>query len=610
MDSLSESRRHVVSDNLFFVLILNFISYRLRPLSSVLTLMAACSVASLLLVSCGTEETVELRDAKGGKKYGGIYHTNEVQEIKTLDPVRLNDASSHHVVHQVAELLVDFDSTLSLVPELAEKWEMSQDGLIYTYHLRKGVLFHDSPCFPNGKGREMKASDVKYCFDRILDARATTSGATYFTDKVKGAQEYYDATGSAGKIPVPAEGVSGFKAVDDYTFTVELKVPFAAFKFYPALGFCYIYPKEAVQHFGQDIFKNLVGTGPFVFEKWEKDQGVTLKRNPNYWGKDADGNQLPYLDGVKCGFIKDERQQIQAFNEGRLEESYRIPTEYFRKVIDENGKVTPEYTKYRIFTVPALSTQFYGMLCTSPEFKDRRVRQAFNYAIDREKIIKFVLQGQAAGPAVHGLVPGSLPAYDSKGITGYSYDPSKAQALMTEAGYPGGKGFPAVTIQLNSGGGRNLLVAEAIQSMLANTLGVKVDVRTLEWAQHTELLEGGKAPLFRLGWIADYPDPENFLNLFYGKNIPPSGPSPINSTRYSNPDFDALYARALVTLDDTERFKLYRQAEQIAVNDAPMIFIYHDMDYRLVQPYVRDYGGGNSMDRRDLRGVWFDASHK
>ena len=567
---------------------------------------ALCSVVSTLLVSCGEKAAVDLRDAKGGKKYGGTFRMNEVQEIRTLDPVRLNDAPSHHMVHQIAELLVDFDSTLSLTPELATRWEVSPDGLVYTYHLRKGVFFHDSPAFPGNKGREMKAADVKYCFDRMLDARGGAFGASYFTDKVKGAQEFYTATGSQGKTPIPAEGVSGFRAVDDSTFVIELMVPFAAFKYYPALGFCYIYPKEAVDHFGQDFFRNLVATGPFALVAWEKDQGVTLKRNENYWGTDADGNRLPYLDGIKLSFIKTEQQQISEFNAGNLEESYRISSEFFRQVINEDGTLTPEYSKYKLFRVQALSTQFYGLLTTDPVLKDIRVRQAINYAVDRDKIVKFVLQGQAAGPAIHGLVPPSVPGYNVAGIKGYSFDLAKARALMAEAGYPDGKGFPAMTIQLNSGGGRNELVAQAIQNMLTSGLGIKVDVKILEWAQHQELLENAKAPIFRLGWIADYPDPENFLNLFYGKTIPPTGASPINSTRYNNPRFDSLFARAIVTLDDAQRFQLYAEAEQIAVSDAPMLFLFHDMDYRLVQPWVKGYDGGNPMDRRDFRSVWFD----
>jgi peptide/nickel transport system substrate-binding protein len=162
---------------------------------------------------------------------------------------------------------------------------------------------------------------------------------------------------------------------------------------------------------------------------------------------------------------------------------------------------------------------------------------------------------------------------------------------------------------LNSGGGRNELVAEAIQDMLVKGLGIDVKLQVLEWSQHLELVETGKAQFWRAGWIADYPEPENFLNLLYSRNIPKTGPSPINSTRYSNPQFDALFEQALSTLDDAARYALYAQAEQIAVNDAAMLWIFHDLDYRMVQPYVRGYSS-NAMDRRDLLETWFDYADK
>lgn len=595
--------------------------------------------------------------------YGGIYRMNEVQELRSLDPARLNDAPSHHAVHQIAELLVDFDSNLALQPELASSWRVSDDGLTYTYHLRSGVRFHDNKCFPNGKGRVMTAHDVKYSFDRMLDARTGAFGASYFTDKVKGAREYYEATGAAGSAsrestpksdtvadgnatnpgllalspdsakgtkggmkeertaatsteagssqsagPAPttnlADGASGFVVVDDSTFRIELMRPFAAFKYYPALGFCYIYPHEAVDTYGENFFRNLVGTGPFVLDHWTPGRELAMRRNDHYWRHDEFGNQLPFLDGVRITFIKDEKIQLSEFTEGKLEESYRIPSEFFKQAVTEDGKLTPAYAKYRLHRIAALSTQYYGMLVTSREFGDRRVRQAFNYAIDRDKIIRYVLQGQAAGPATHGIVPPSLPGYPIQQVRGYTFDLVKARALFAEAGFPGGKGFPPVTIQLNAGGGRNKEVAQAMQEMLSKGLGIRVEVKILEWPQHQELLENGRAPLFRLGWIADYPDPENFLNLFYGKAIPPSGASPINSTRYRNTAFDRLFETALATQDDRQRFELYARAEQLAVDDAPMLFIYNDLDYRLVQPWVRDYSS-NAMDRRDFSAAWF-----
>jgi len=613
----------------FIVLTLSVPSSRVAPFAFVIGLVFPLIV--LGASSCGEsaeESRVEQRPGKGGRMYGGVYRLNEVQELRSLDPARLNDAPSHHAVHQIAELLVDFDSNLALQPELATAWDVSEDGLTYTYHIRGGVRFHDNACFPGGKGRVMTAADVKYAFDRILDARAGAFGASYFTDKVRGAREYYEATGAAAQASagdsaavrntsdgtrntkiapssaVPEGGVAGFRVVDDSTFQIELTRPFAAFKYYPALGFCYIYPREAVEHYKENFFRNLVGTGPYALAEWTSGRALVMKRHANYWGRDEFGNQLPFLDGVQFSFIKDEKIQLAEFSEGRLEESYRIPSEFFKKVVTETGALTPEYQKFRLHRIAPLSTQFYGLLVTSKEFADRRVRQAFNYAIDREKIIRYVLQGQAAGPAIHGIVPPSMPGYPIDRVKGYAYDVGKATALMAEAGYPGGKGFPTVTIQLNAGGGRNREVAQAVQEMLSKSLAIKVEVKILEWPQHQEMLENGRSPLFRLGWIADYPDPENFLNLYYGRTVPESGPSPINSTRYRSASFDSLFVLALETQDDQKRMELYAQAEQIAVNDAPMLYIFNDLDYRLVQPWVRDYSS-NTMDRRDFRSVWF-----
>lgn len=556
-----------------------------------------------------SSQTAALRPAEGGKFYGGIYRVNETDAIKTLDPAGLNDAPSHHVVHQIAESLVDFDKDLKLVPELAESWELSEDQLTYTYHLRKGVMYHDSPCFPDGKGREMKASDVKFCFDRILDAKTASKGADYFRGKVQGGQAYYDASTNG---PAPKGGVPGFRVVDDYTFQIQLTAPFAAFKYYPALGMGYIYPPEAVEHFGEDFFRNLVATGPFQLKDWKQDQELNLERFPNYWRKDADGNQLPYLDGVRVTFKADQATMLTDFRNGNLEENYRIPNAFmdavFAKGSSESGdwKLSPEYSQFVVHSVPALATQYYGMLNTDKVFQDKRIRQAFNYAIDRERIIKFVLKGQAAGPGIHGLVPPSMPGYPVNSVKGYTFDLNKAKALMAEAGYPNGKGFPEVNLQLNSGGGRNQDIAEAIQGMLNQNLGIKVNLKLVQWSQHLESIDNGEAPFFRLGWIADYPDPENFLNLLWGRNAAPTGKaSPINSTRYHNPAFDSLFQQALATADDTERLNLYAQAEQIAVNDAPMLWIFHDLDFRLVQPWVKNYFS-NQMDRRDYTDVWFD----
>ncbi len=564
-------------------------------------------LAVLLLGCTRNEQEGQLRPAAGGRFYGGIYRVNEVGEVRSLDPVQINDVSSAHVAEQIYDKLLTLDDSLRLQPELAERWEVSPDGLIYRYYLRRGVLFHDNPCFPQGKGRELTAEDVKYSLTRACDFRTGTLGYSYFRGKVRGADEYYAATREAARTggePAVRE-VSGFVVRDRYTFEIHLLRPFAPFEYYVSLVTFAIVPREAVEYYGADFFRNPVGSGPFIFVSWTPDRQLVLRRNPNYWQRDEYSNALPYLDGIRFSFIKDEKSQLLQFRQGNLEECFRIPAEFFPQIVDEHKQLRGEWRRFRLLRATALSTQYYGMLVTDSLFRNRLIRQAFAYAIDRERIVRYVLKGQAAEPGHYGLVPPSMPDYPARSIRGYRFDPQRARQLLAQAGYPDGKGFPTVTLQLNAGGGRNLQVAEAVQAMLREHLGIEVQLRQVEFAQHLQSIDVGRVPFFRLGWVADYPDPENFLNLLYGKLVPdnPNEISPINSTRYRNPAVDSLLELALATRDRARRIELYARAEQLAIEDAPVLILFHDEDYRLLQPYVAGYRN-NAMDRRMYKYVW------
>ena len=572
-------------------------------------LMVFAALSALIVVpSCkkpGAPEG-ETRPASGGKNYGGIYRVNESGEVRGLDPVGINDVTSSHVAENIYDVLFSFDEQLRLRPELATSCDIAPDGRSYTYHLRTDVWFHDDACFPGGKGRRMTAYDVRYSFTRACDYRANTRTYDYLGGKVVGADAYYESTRRNAPL---RGGVAGFVVVDDSTFRIDLEKPFAPFENYVALTSMSIHPREAVEYYGKDFFQHPVGTGPFVFVSWAPDQHLILKRNPRYWMKDEHGNRLPMLDGVRFSFMKDDKMQLLEFQGGNLEESHRIPNEFFADIVDERKELKGPFRRFRLLRVPSVATQYYGMLMTDPVFKDKRIRQAFNYAVDRSRIIRYILRGQAMGPGIHGLVPPALPGYPANRVNGYTFDPDKARSLLAAAGYPGGKGFPSVTLQLNAGGGRNAQVAEAIQGMLAEHLNVKINLTQVEFAQHLERIDAGRAGFYRLGWVGDYPDPETFLNLLYGKLVPSDGGiSPINSVRFVNPAFDDVFERAIGTTDHAARMELYRQAEQIAIDDAPMIVLFYDEDYRLVQPHVRDYRN-NAMDRRPYKFIWFDLSN-
>jgi peptide/nickel transport system substrate-binding protein len=263
--------------------------------------------------------------------------------------------------------------------------------------------------------------------------------------------------------------------------------------------------------------------------------------------------------------------------------------------------------KFLVQVTPALSVQYYSFKQMSDVFQDIKVRKAFNYAIDRKKIVDFALSGLGV-PADHGIVPPSFENYPIENVKGYEFSIPKAREYLAKAGYPGGLGFPRLTLSLNSGGGTaNLLVAEAVQKMLSENLGIYLDLSITGRAQHYESVESGKAEFWKDAWLADYYDPENFLCLFYGKLVPDdtSESSYYNSTRYKNDDFDKLYSSAIKEWDETKRMELYCKADQKILDDAVIIPLYYDKTVRLLQLYVKNFPV-NSMEVRDLGIVYFE----
>lgn len=564
--------------------------------------------ATVVLSSCGgdngkTEKNTN--EAKGGVKYGGVFKMNETEDFKSLYPLNITMALEQRIANQVFEGLVKLNQEdLSIVAGIAEKWDVNEDASSYTFHLRKGVMFHDNACFEGGKGREVTAHDFKYCLDRICVSSPENQMYWLFKDKVKGANEYYESN-KAGK---PLEGgVSGIKAIDDYTLQIDLNYSFAGFLNIVSHAACFVYPKEAVDTYGADLRINCVGSGPFKINKIKEGETVILGRNESYWQKDEYGNQLPYLDGVKFLFNKEKKAELLEFKKGNLDMVFRLPLEMINDVVGELEDAKKGGNRpYVMQVVPALSVYYLGMQHKLPPFDNVDVRKAFNYAIDRESIVTYTLQGEGRA-ALHGIVP-PFKGYDFENVKGYEFDVEKAKEHLANAGYPGGKGFPEITLQINPGGGdRNVQIAEVVQKMLNENLGINIKIEQMQFAQHLENLETGKATFWRAGWIADYPDPENFLNLLYGGHVPAdlSTKAYINAMRYQSTSFDSIFNAALRTVDDAQRFELFRQADQKQVDDAAIMPIFYDENTRLIQVYVKNFPS-NAMEYRDMTEVYFD----
>ncbi len=564
--------------------------------------------ATVILSSCGGDNNnnnINEKAANGGVKYGGVFKMNETEDFKSLYPLNTTMAIEHRIANQVYEGLVKLDQEdLSILPSLAEKWEVNEDATSYTFHIRKGVMFHDNNCFEGGKGRELKASDFKYCFDRVAVSDPSNQMYWLFKDKVKGANEYHESINN--KTPLEA-GISGIQAIDDYTLQIDLNYSFAGFLNIVSHNACYVYPKEAVDEYGMEMRVNCVGTGPFRVKKIKESETVILDRNPSYWDTDEHGNELPYLDGIKFSFNKEKKAELLEFKKGNLDMVFRLPLEMISDVVGELEDAKKGGNRpYVMQVVPALSVFYLGFQHKLEPFDNMDVRKAFNYAIDRESIVTYTLQGEGR-PGLHGFVP-PFKGYDYENVKGYEFSAEKAKKHMAKAGFPNGNGFPEITLQINPGGGdRNVQIAEVVQKMLNENLGINIKIEQMQFAQHLENLETGKATFWRAGWIADYPDPENFLNQFYSKHVPEdiSTKAYINSMRYQSLKFDSLFDIALREIDEAKRMELFRQADQVAIDEAAVMPIFYDENTRLIQVYVKNFPS-NSMEYRDMTEVYFD----
>jgi oligopeptide transport system substrate-binding protein len=574
--------------------------------------LAFALLSAIFLTSCGPDTTdgSQGRPANGPVKYGGVFRMNENEDFRTLYPIEIVDVVGSHIGSQVYEGLVKFNQKdLSVMPGLAYRWETLDNATRFIFHLRKGVMFHDDACFPEGKGREFKASDVKYCFDKLCFASSHNQQyPNTFKDRVVGANAYFE---SSEKKAALKGGVSGVVMVDDSTIELKLTRPMPSFLSILCTQGCWIYAPEAFDKYGDEMRIKCVGTGPFKIKTVKEGESVSLERNPKYWMFDEWKNQLPYLDYVEFRFIKDKRTEIIAFRNKELDMVFRLPVEMAKDILGELDQASQHSADFALQSKEAMSLTYFGFQNKLKPFNDVRVRQAFNYAIDRQYIAEKVLQGDAA-PGIYGIVPPSMPNYDFKGVTGYTYDPEKARKLLAEAGFPGGKGFPEITLQINNGGGdRNTMTAEYVTNKLKENLGIKVTIEPMPFAQHMETVFTGKALFWRFGWVADYPDPETFLTTLYSRHIPDSmsQPSSLNSGRYSSPQFDSIFDAAMVEVDPAKRAELFRRADQVAMNDAAIMPIYYEVNDRLIQRNVRGFDI-NPMEYRDMTRVWFDNSEE
>ena len=524
------------------------------------TLIALFILTLLFIASCNTAPK------QSNLK---IFKYNQAS-CRSADPADAGSQGVIWVVNQVFNGLVQMDDRMNIKPCLAKYWMLDETGTKYTFYLRTDVYFHDHSSFESGVGRKMTAHDFVYSFNRIIDPKTSSVGAWVFNGKVK--EE------------------NPFVAVNDSVLEINLRQSFPPFLGMLSMQYCSVVPREVVEFYGKDFAKHPIGTGPFRFKKWDEGKKMYLVRNTKYWEKYGN-DTLPYLDAVKITFIQDKHTELMAFLRGDLDFLTSIDASIKDELLTIKGDLRPEFSNDFVFDkLPYLNTEYLGfMIDSTKEFDvngkslkghpvfNKKVRQAIAHALDKDEIVRY-LRNSIGTPAHKGFIPPVMFGDMPYNWQGYKYNPNKALDLLAKAGYPNGKGLPAIDLFVEHG------AQDICTAILGQLKKIGININLVPTNKSFIKAEREKSSLicFYGQWIMDYPDPETFLTCYYGLN--PSSP---NFTRYQNEAFDLMYESSIKTLDNEKRMKLYMQADSIAMKDAALIPIYYDQIVNFTHKYVQ-----------------------
>lgn len=520
-------------------------------------------------------------------------------DIKGFDPMMASDVGSAAQIAKIYEGLLTYHwlkLPYELIPNLAESMpEISKNGMTYTFKIRKGVLFQDDAAFPGGKGRELTAEDFVYSFKRHADAKNQSTGWWLFDGKIKGLNEWRD---KYAKLPTVNydEEVEGLKALDRYTLQFKLAKVFPQFMYALAMPFSYVVAKEAVEKYGKEFLNHPVGTGPYVLPVFDQGKRVVYTKNPTFREKfypteaspefqhmlkDA-GKKLPLIDKIIVNVMIESQPAWLKFNKAEVD-YLSIPKDNFSSTIVDD-KLSKELTDKGISLAitPALDVYYYGFNFDYRIFQNLKLRRAMSLAFDQAMLNRLFYNNtgfpadSVAPPGIAGNVPGYKNPWKGPNL-------ELARKLLAEAGYPNGKGLPEITVDTFSSTSARQK-AEFFQKQMEN-IGIKIKVVTNLNPELQAKIKKRAVMMIDYGWIGDYPDTENFLQIFYGPNSSPGA----NSANYNNPEFNKMYEAVAKMQDSPERTRLYAEANQYLADQAVGIFTVHTQSYMLQQKWVRNY---------------------
>lgn len=497
-----------------------------------------------------------------------VFRYNEAANITSLDPAFAKDQRNIWAVNQLYNQLVQPDNDLNIQPDLATSWEVSEDALTYTFHLRKDVYFHKNPIFGKDSTRLLTAKDVLYSFNRLIDPEIASPGSWIMRN------------------------VDRIEAIDDYSLRFHLKTPFPAFLGLLSMNFCSIVPQEMEKLSFHD---NPIGTGAFKFKRWQPNEKLVFRKNELYFEKDDSGQNLPYLEAVAITFLPEKQSEFMQFSLGKIDFISGLDAAYKDELLTSTGQLRKKYkNRIQMEKSSYLNMEYIGVTIDgdSAEVKSQVLRQALNYGFSRENMITYLRNG-IGYPANNGFIPKGLPGFSEEEV--YRYNPTKAKELIQKFKTKTGKNRPQIHLSTTA---QYLDICEFLQREWQK-IGISVEVEVMPASTLLQKRSAGKLQSFRASWIADYPDAENYLSLFYSENFSPNGP---NYTHFTSAEFDDLYQKTLKIPEPEDRIPLYRKMDSIVMEKAPVIPLYYDEVIRFTQKNIHGLGI-NAQNLLDLKRV-------
>jgi len=502
-------------------------------------------ITGFLVVGCQSE--IKIHD-------NTVFRYNEFRNITSLDPAFARNPQNIWPIQQIFNGLVQLDDSLQIRPEIAKSWHINEEGTVYTFELRDDVYFHKSNVFGPKGTRTVTAEDFVYSFNRLKDEK----------------------TGSPGGWVL--QNVKNYYAPNTHVLQIELKQPFPAFLGLLTMRYCAVVPKEGVTFFKDDFRSNPIGTGPFQFKKWEEDVKLVLRKNDLYFEQNESGEQLPYLEAIAISFLPDIQSEFMMFIQGKFDFLNSLDTSYKDDLLTPLGELQEKHHQdIKMEKGPYLNTEYIGFYldANNKALKSRKIRKAMNIGFDREKMI-FFLRNTIGFPAFQGFIPKGLPGHGNQIFN--EYNPALAQELVQEYTKEQGEN-PKIRLATDV---NYLDICEYLQRAYQN-IGIDVTIELMPTATLRQAKSSGNLEAFRASWIADYPDAENYLSLFYSKNFSPKGP---NYTHFSQAKFDKLYEETMKISDPEKRIVSYKKMDRLLMSSYPIIPLYYDQAIRFTRKNI------------------------